>query len=365
MHPKGFGKILVARFNLPKGYRMVYHGLRRSTGSDHDLDPDEDRTLWFYPTPGGDVNGYLDPTTCSGSLLQFAANGGPGEVANLRQNDRAFGYRNGAYGGMEYEAKMWIPAGTQLVHHYGSSWWKDRPELTRCNVGTDRFPAPKRKDVTMLQVFWISGIRGPRGEGAEKSEKPEKIPSDGSNVVLLRHGSLKKGEVPVDETIVKDVADAKAAAEKATEKASAAAENALSSAQELQKEMASIWQALQNVRSTSPKDVWPHRNAPLSGRLPNLPPSSLAHEEADRRSQPYPIEKESELEKVQHLKERFFPPTGGCFRTGTSHRYRSRKRPATAQMQLQVLKGGGSNDAFPTSRPLTAGNERRRGTGDD
>ena len=28
--------------------------------------------------------------------------------------------------------------------------------------------------------------------------------------------------------------------------------------------------------------------------------------------------------QVQHLKERFFPPTGGCFRTGTSHRYRSR-----------------------------------------
>ena len=136
MHPKGFGKILVARFNLPKGYRMVYHGVRRSTGSDDDLDPDEDRTLWFYPTPGGDVNGYLDPTNCPGSVLQFAANGGPGEVANLKQNDRAFGYRNGAYGGMEYEAKMWIPAGTQLVHHYGSSWWKDRPELTRCNVGT-------------------------------------------------------------------------------------------------------------------------------------------------------------------------------------------------------------------------------------
>lgn len=147
MHPKGFGKILVARFNLPKGYRMVYHGLRRSTGSDADLDPDEDRTLWFYPTPGGDVNGYLDPTTCSGSLLQFAANGGPGEVANLRQNDRAFGYRNGAYGGMEYEAKMWIPAGTQLVHHYGSSWWKDRPELTRCNVGTVAW-CRRFKDVT-------------------------------------------------------------------------------------------------------------------------------------------------------------------------------------------------------------------------
>jgi len=202
-------------------------------------------------------------------------------------------------------------------------------------------------------------------EGAEKSDKPEKIASDGSNILVHRNsGSLKKGEVRVDETIVKDVADAKAAAEKASESASAAAEKALSSlssAQELQKEMASIWQALQNVRSTSPKDVWPHRNARL-GRLPNLPPSSLAQEEADRQ-RPYP-EKDSELEKVQQLKERFFPPTGGCFRTGTSHRYRSRKRPATAQMQLQVLRGGGSVDVGK-SRPLTAGNERRLGTGDD
>lgn len=144
-HPKGFGKILVARFNLPKGYRMVYHGLRQTTGSDPELDPDEDRTLWFYPAPGFEVNGYLDPSRCPGSVLQFAANGGPQEVANIRQNDRSFGHRNGSYGGMEYEASMPIPAGTQLVHNYGSEWWKDRPELKRSNVGTDRFPAPKRK----------------------------------------------------------------------------------------------------------------------------------------------------------------------------------------------------------------------------
>ena len=36
-HPKGFGKILVARFNLPKGYRMVYHGLRQTTGHSCDI----------------------------------------------------------------------------------------------------------------------------------------------------------------------------------------------------------------------------------------------------------------------------------------------------------------------------------------
>eukprot|EP00438_Fugacium_kawagutii_P029875 Skav201997 [mRNA] locus=scaffold269:219106:219549:+ [translate_table: standard] len=112
-HPKGYGKILVARFNLPKGYRMVYHGDGQTTGKDPSLDPDEDRTLWFYPGPGSPVNGYLDPSHCPGSVLQFAANGGPGEVANIRQNDRAYGHRNCSYGGMEYEAKMVIPAGRQ------------------------------------------------------------------------------------------------------------------------------------------------------------------------------------------------------------------------------------------------------------
>ncbi|CAJ1382332.1 unnamed protein product [Effrenium voratum] len=146
-HPKGYGKILVARFNLAKGYRMVYHGHRKTTGTHHDdeLDPDEDRTLWFYPDGQGRVNGYIDPTGCPGSVLQFAANCGPKEVVNLRQSNRAFGARDGDYGGMEYTATMAVPAGTQLVHNYGASWWKDRPELKRCDVGTDRFPAPKRK----------------------------------------------------------------------------------------------------------------------------------------------------------------------------------------------------------------------------
>ena len=116
---------------------MVYHGVRRTSGQDPELDDDEDRTLWFYPGNGGQVNGYIDPSSCPGSVLQFAANGGPSEVSNIRQSDRGFGARNGNYGGMEYVASMPIPAGWQLVHNYGSEWWKDRPEIVRCDVGTE------------------------------------------------------------------------------------------------------------------------------------------------------------------------------------------------------------------------------------
>ena len=64
------------------------------------------------------VNGYLDPSSNPGSVLQFAANGGPGEVANLRQNERSYGHRNGSYGGMEYEAKMAIPAGMLGINQF-------------------------------------------------------------------------------------------------------------------------------------------------------------------------------------------------------------------------------------------------------
>lgn len=48
--------------------------------------------------------------------------------------------KTGDYGGMEYTATMAVPAGTQLVHNYGASWWKDRPELKRCDVGTAPWP---------------------------------------------------------------------------------------------------------------------------------------------------------------------------------------------------------------------------------
>ena len=52
----------------------------------------------------GRVNGYIDPSGNPGAVLQFAANGGPSEVANIRQTSRGFGRRDGDYGGMEYQA---------------------------------------------------------------------------------------------------------------------------------------------------------------------------------------------------------------------------------------------------------------------
>jgi hypothetical protein len=139
------GKILIARHSLPKGYRIVYHGNRRTVGKDdHKVDDDEDRTLWFYRQPGDQINGYIDPTGCTGSILQFAGNIGPDESVNIRQSQRSYGRHNGDYAGMEYKTTMPVPANTQLVHFYGAAWWKDRPEIKRCNVGTKKFPAPRR-----------------------------------------------------------------------------------------------------------------------------------------------------------------------------------------------------------------------------
>merc|ERR1719265_619448 len=111
----------------------------------HLVDWDEDRTVWFYLYPGERMNGYIDPTGCPGSVLQYAGCIGPGEVVNITQNKRSYGLRNGVYGGMEYVTKMPVPKNTQLVHYYGSEWWHDRPELKRSDVGTKRFPAPVRK----------------------------------------------------------------------------------------------------------------------------------------------------------------------------------------------------------------------------
>jgi len=143
------GKILIARHGLPKGYRIIYHGARRTSGRDDDkVDWDEDRTLWFYPEGSGRSNGYIDPTDYKGSTLQFAACVGPGELVNISQNNRGYGRKGHDYAGMEYVTRMPVPAGTQLVHDYGAEWWKDRPELKRGNVGTRKYPAPKRKKTT-------------------------------------------------------------------------------------------------------------------------------------------------------------------------------------------------------------------------
>jgi hypothetical protein len=51
--------------------------------------------------------------------------------------------RNGHLGGLEFITLEPIKKNTQLVHWYGAGWFKDRG-LKRTDVGTERYPAPKR-----------------------------------------------------------------------------------------------------------------------------------------------------------------------------------------------------------------------------
>lgn len=154
---KMFGKCLVARYDLPKGYRLAYWGMRgRCLSSDK-----EDRAISFYPpnrktgsnidpsVPGGrtlkrdNYNGVLNPGKTA-DIVQFAACPGPNEKQNMRSTFQYYGLRNGKIGGLEFVTIEPVPKNTQLLHWYGSSWWSERG-IKRADVGTKRFPAPLRE----------------------------------------------------------------------------------------------------------------------------------------------------------------------------------------------------------------------------
>eukprot|EP00581_Thalassiosira_minuscula_P014313 CAMPEP_0183727958 /NCGR_PEP_ID=MMETSP0737-20130205/26838_1 /TAXON_ID=385413 /ORGANISM="Thalassiosira miniscula, Strain CCMP1093" /LENGTH=248 /DNA_ID=CAMNT_0025959745 /DNA_START=25 /DNA_END=771 /DNA_ORIENTATION=+ len=154
-HPL-FGKALVARYNLPAKYRMAYWGLR---GKCQTCDV-EDRAISFYPpnpktgtnidpkVEGGrtlkltNYNGVLNPGG-TGDVIQYAACPGPNEVQNMRSTFHYYGLRNGIVGGLEFVTLRPVPKNTQLLHWYGSGWWKERG-MKRADVGTKRYPAPRR-----------------------------------------------------------------------------------------------------------------------------------------------------------------------------------------------------------------------------
>jgi len=87
------GKCLVARYDLPKKYRIAFYGFR---GRCKPCDK-EDRAISFYPPqkltgknklPDGTIqsnnyNGVLNPTG-TGDLIQYAACPGPRERQNMR-----------------------------------------------------------------------------------------------------------------------------------------------------------------------------------------------------------------------------------------------------------------------------------------
>ncbi|CAK9098002.1 unnamed protein product [Durusdinium trenchii] len=169
--------------------------------------------------------------------------------------------------------------------------------------------------------------------------------NQGDRVTLTRsRGSHSKEEKDkkmsdlVIESIQEDMAKSQNAAQKA-----------ISMAEELEKVVGKMQQEMY-TQSSSP-NAWPLRNA-RPGRLPNLPPSSLAQEE-EKDAPRYLITDDQAWEylelpkhKAKEAKERFLPPSGGCFR----HRARSRnKRPSTAQSWQVQVRGEAAR-----SRPATA-----------
>jgi hypothetical protein len=147
------GKCLVARFDLPIRYRMAFYGIR---GKCAPADK-EDRSISFYPPhpltgsncypntrtlKRNNYNGVLNPEG-TGDILQYAACPGPTERQNIKSTFRYWGVRNGHMGGLEFITLEPIPKNTMLCHWYGAGWWASRG-IQRCDIGTKKYPAPKR-----------------------------------------------------------------------------------------------------------------------------------------------------------------------------------------------------------------------------
>ena len=155
-HPL-FGNALVARYDLPAKYRLVYWGKRGRCPPSNV----EDRSISFYPpnpktgsnidpkveggrtTKRNNYNGVLNPSG-TGDLMQFAGCPGPNERQNTRSTFQYFGLRNGIHGGLECVTVMPIPKNTQFLHWYGAGWWRER-DIKRQDVGTTKYPAPLRQ----------------------------------------------------------------------------------------------------------------------------------------------------------------------------------------------------------------------------
>ena len=141
-HPLGIGKILIANFDLPKNYKMVYFGTRKPVRKLNKLRKDYMMSFW----QGG---GVIDPQDCPvSSKLQYMSNPGPAERSNVTCTDRMFGdTRDEGIVGREYKTTEFIPKGTQMLQFYGPQWFASR-DMEKINVGTNKYPAPlKRKRV--------------------------------------------------------------------------------------------------------------------------------------------------------------------------------------------------------------------------
>ena len=140
-HPTLDGKILVATRDLPRGYKTVYWGERKSwrdcgrAGRDHAMN---------FRSGGG----VIDPTPCGvSSQLQFMSNPGPNEVVNNRSTNVCFGDTRcpkGTIVGREFMLCRAVKKDEQLTQWYGAEWFHSRG-IVRLDTGTAEHPAPRKR----------------------------------------------------------------------------------------------------------------------------------------------------------------------------------------------------------------------------
>jgi hypothetical protein len=130
----------VANFAVPRGYKTVFWGTRK-TWKNTEGDEGEDYAMCFRSN-----GGVIDPTTHKrGSQMQFMSNPGPNERQNMRSTNFFYGKtRENGLVGREFTLTRDVARNHQLLIYYGNSWFVARG-IDRIDVGTARYPATLRE----------------------------------------------------------------------------------------------------------------------------------------------------------------------------------------------------------------------------
>jgi hypothetical protein len=180
-HPK-FGKILVARRDLPSSYYIVWWGTKQKY-----KDVPNAHMEWALQTRTG--AGYINARYHQGgSLLQFSACPGPNELTTVWMGPHSESVlrKNEKLAGLLFSTRMEVPKNHHLTMMYGDSpkgtdeFFKDRG-LVRGDVGTPKFPALRKE---------------PRVTGCGQH-----VPTSGRCISTLLNGCPCQGELPITDSV--------------------------------------------------------------------------------------------------------------------------------------------------------------------
>ena len=162
-HPVA-GQVLVANFDIPKGYKTVFWGTRKRW---RDTKEGEDYAMTFRSN-----GGVIDPTTHKeGSQMQFMSCPGPNERMNMRSTNEFFGatYEKGLVG-REFLVTEDVKKNHQLLIWYGAQWFNSR-DIKRIDVGTKKYPATLKRSASTSAVAPLGDATNGQGGGAAKKTK--------------------------------------------------------------------------------------------------------------------------------------------------------------------------------------------------